>query len=197
MSSNTRIPSTEVTGLYGMVIRRFSERLLGHMPEQVGVYWHNPKILRFFMGLGQKSQKWHECDEDLKSLAHMAVSSVVGCSWCLDFGYLMAHNSGLDEAKVREVPKWRESDVYTPLERDVLTYAEAMSHTPPTVTDALVERLSEAIGEAALIELTAFIGLTNVTTRMNVALGIQSQGFAASCGLPPLASPSGNVASST
>ena len=43
----------------------------------------------------------------------------------------------------------------------------------------------------------AFIGLTNVTTRMNVALGIQSQGFAASCGLPPLASPSGNVASST
>ena len=47
--------------------------------------------------------------------------------WCLDFGYFKAHNDGLDLAKVREVPRWRESDVFTPLERDVLEYAEAMS----------------------------------------------------------------------
>ena len=49
----------------------------------------------------------------------------------------MAHNEGLDEAKAREVPRWRESDVFTPLERDVMEYAEAMSQTPPTVTDEL------------------------------------------------------------
>ena len=45
----------------------------------------------------------------------------------------MAHNRGLDEAKAREVPRWRESDVFTPLERRVMEYAEAMSQTPPTV----------------------------------------------------------------
>ena len=30
------------------------------------------------------------------------------------------------------MPRWRESDVFTPLERDVLEYAEAMSVTPLT-----------------------------------------------------------------
>ena len=32
--------------------------------------------------------------------------------------------------KAREIPRWRESDVFTPLEREVLEYAEAMSQTP-------------------------------------------------------------------
>lgn len=29
------------------------------------------------------------------------------------------------------MPRLRESDVFTPLERDVVAYAEAMSQTPP------------------------------------------------------------------
>jgi len=45
---------------------------------------------------------------------------------------------------------WRESDVFTPLERDVLKYAEAMTHTPPTVTDELSARLLAALGAPAL-----------------------------------------------
>ena len=43
----------------------------------------------------------------------MAVAALVGCSWCLDFGYFHAHNEGLDEAKASEVPRWRESTVFT------------------------------------------------------------------------------------
>ena len=38
------------------------------------------------------------------------------------------------------------------------------------------------------IELTTVIGFANLTTRSNVALGIESEGFAASCGLEPMAS---------
>jgi alkylhydroperoxidase family enzyme len=171
--------------------------MLGDVPEPVGVYWHNPPVLKFYFGLGQKSQKWHECDENLKSFAHMAVASLVGCTWCLDFGYFMAHNDGLDEAKAREVPRWRESGVFTSLERDVMEYAEAMSQTPPTVTDDLSARLLEALGAPALVELSAFIALANVYTRTNVAFGIEAQGFAAACGLRPLAEPSRNVASAS
>ena len=37
------------------------------------------------------------------------------------------------------------------------------------------------------MELTARIGTMNMTARGNVALGIRSQEFSASCGLPPLA----------
>jgi alkylhydroperoxidase family enzyme len=151
------------------------------------VAWHNRKVLNFSFSLGRKVQKWDQCDENLKSFAHMAVASLVGCSFCLDLGYFHAHNEGLDVTKAREVPRWRESDVFTPLERDVMEYAEAMTQTPPTVTDELSARLLEALGPAALVELTMFTALANLMTRCNTAFGIESQGFSAACDLKPLA----------
>ena len=191
MTSTTRVPRAEITGVYGAVLTRFSKKVFGEVPDALGVMWHNKPVLRFSLGLGQKAAKWHECDEDLKSYAHMAVASLIGCSFCLDLGYFQAHNKGLDEARAREVPRWRESDVFTPLERDVLEYAEAMTQTPPTVTDELSARLLGQLGAPAMVELTAWVSLANSYARTNVALGIEAQGFAAACGLAPLAQPSG------
>jgi alkylhydroperoxidase family enzyme len=196
MASNIRIPKAELTGIYGAMVKRISQKMFGEVPEPVVVAWHNRKVLNFSFSIGRKAQKWDQCDENLKSFAHMAVASLVGCSFCLDLGYFQAHNEGLDLTKAREVPRWRESDVFTPLERDVMEYAEAMSQTPPTVTDELSARLLGALGAPALVELTAFIGLANLYTRTNTAFGIESQGLSASCGLHPLATPSADVVSS-
>ena len=156
--------------------------------------WHNRRVLKDVMAMGQKPKKWDECDPNLKSFAHMAVAALVGCSWCLDFGYFQANNEDLDVRKANQVPRWRESDVFTPLERDVLAYAEAMSQTPPTVTDELSARLLKKLGAPAMIELTAWIAYANQVTRSNTALGIESQGFSAACEIP-LATPSGTGAS--
>jgi alkylhydroperoxidase family enzyme len=190
MTSDTRVPAAEITGLYGAVLKTISRRMLGDVPDALGVMWHSRPVLRFSFGLGRKAARWHACDEHLKSYAHMAVASLIGCSFCLDYGYFQAHDKGLDVAKARQVPRWRESDVFTPLERDVMEYAEAMSQTPPTVTDALSARLLEQLGAPALVELTAWIALANQFARTNVALGIEAQGISASCGLAPLAQPS-------
>jgi alkylhydroperoxidase family enzyme len=187
--STTRIPKAEITGPYGALVKRFSKKLLGRVPEPLGVYWHNRAVLRATMGIGAKAQKWHACDLSLKSFAHMAVAAQIGCSWCLDFGYFQAFNEHLDLDKAREVPRWRDSAVFTPLERAVLGYAEAMTDTPPTVTDELVAELLDQLGEAALVELTAFIALANMNARGNVALGIESEGYADSCELRPLTMP--------
>ncbi len=187
MASNTRIPKAELTGVYGALVKRMSRKMLGDVAEPVEVAWHNRKVLNFSFSIGRKAQKWDQCDESLKSFAHMAVASLVGCSFCLDLGYFQAHNEGLDLAKAREVPRWRESGVFTPLERDVMEYAEAMTHTPPTVTDELSARLLAVLGPAALVELTAVIALANLYTRSNTALGITSQEFSAACDLKPLA----------
>lgn len=188
--SNLRIEPAEITGLYGALAKRFSKKLLGRVPEPLGVYWHNRPVLRATMGIGAKAQKWGACDLSLKSFAHMAVAAKIGCSWCLDFGYFQAFNEHLDLEKAREVPRWRESDAFTPLERSVLEYAEAMTDTPPSVGDALVATLLKQLGEAALVELTAFIALSNMNARGNVALGIESEGYADSCELKPLREPS-------
>jgi alkylhydroperoxidase family enzyme len=183
----SRIPPKKITGPYGALMKMFSSRLFGTVPESLGVMWHHLPVLKASMGFGRKLQKWDECDEGLKSFAHMAVASLVGCSWCLDFNYFMANNHGLDVERAREIPRWRVSEVFTPLERQVLEYAEGMSQTPPEVTDELVDSLLEQLGAPALIELTSVIGYANLTTRSNVALGIESEGFAAACGLGPMA----------
>jgi alkylhydroperoxidase family enzyme len=187
VTSSTRIPKAELTGIYGAIVKWMSRKMLGDVPEPLGVVWHNRKVLNFSFSVARKIKKWDQCDENLKSFAHMAVASLVGCGFCLDYGYFEAHNKGLNVAKAREVPRWRESDVFTPLERDVMEYAVAMTQTPPTVTDELSARLLEALGPAALVELTTFIALTNFMTRSNTALGIESQGYSAACGLKPLA----------
>jgi alkylhydroperoxidase family enzyme len=77
-----------------------------------------------------------------------------------------------------------------------MEYAEAMCQTPLTVTDEMSAALLDDLGAPALLELTARIGAMNMTARGNVALGIRSQHFSASCGLPPLtASSADGVAS--
>lgn len=187
MTGTTRIPPAEVTGFKGALVKRFAKKVLGQVPSSLGVYWHNQKVFMSMSGLGGKLKKWDACDEQLKSFAHMAVASQVGCTWCLDFNYFEAHNKNLDMDKAREIPRWRESALFTPLEREVLAYAEAMTETEPTVTDEMVASLRSQLGDAALVELTAVIAFANFTTRPNVALGIESDGFAAACGLKPLA----------
>ena len=189
MASSTRVPPTEITGIYGGLLKTMSRRMLGQVPDAAGVMWHYPALLKDAMGFGRKVDSWNRLDRDLASFASMAAAAAIGCSFCLDLHYFMTHNRGLDEAKAREVPRWRESAVFTPLERSVMEYAEAMCQTPPTVTDELSAELLEALGAPAMLELTFRVGAMNMTARGNVALGIRSQEFAASCGLPPLAAP--------
>ena len=112
-----------------------------------------------------KVATWDAVDASLKTFAHMAVAAQVGCSWCLDINYFLAQNKNLDLAKASQVPRWRESEVFTPLERDVLEYAEAMTSTPTTVTDELSASLLERLGPAAMVELTVFIGFANLASQ--------------------------------
>jgi len=187
MASSTRVPPTEITGIYGTLLKTISRRMFGQVPEGAAVMWHYPAVLKDSMSFGRKVDSWNRLDPNLASLASMAAAGAIGCSFCLDLHYFLTHNRGLDEVKAREVPRWRQSDAFTPLERRVMEYAEAMSQTPVAVTDEMSAALLEDVGAPALVELTSRIAFMNSSARGNVALGIRSQEFAASCGLPPLA----------
>lgn len=188
MTSSTRVPATEITGVYGSLVKMISRRMVGQVPEAAGVMWHYPAVFKDLMGFGRKVDSWNRLDPNLASFASMAAAGVIGCSFCLDLHYFMTHNRGLDETKAREVPRWRESTAFTPLERRVMEYAEAMSQTPPAVTDEMSAALLAELGAPGLLELTGRVGAMNLNARGNVALGIRSQEFSAACGLPPLAS---------
>ncbi len=155
-----RVPKAELPA----ELRESMIRQLGAVPEPVEVTYNNQKVAASSQEFSAGVATWDAADESLKTFAHMAVAAQVGCGWCLDVDYFQAQNKNLDLAKASQVPRWRESDVFTPLERDVLEYAEAMTSTPTTVTDELSASLLERLGPAALVELTVFIGFANLAT---------------------------------
>ncbi|MEU1312260.1 carboxymuconolactone decarboxylase family protein [Streptomyces cinnamoneus] len=162
----------------------YSKRAYGKVIDPLLALAHNRRVLmtdsRFEMSLA----RWNKLDPGLKNLAELASAAAIGCSWCMDFGYWASRRHGTPHEKLQDVPRWRESDVYTPLERDVMEYAEAMTATPPTVDDELADRLRGRLGEAAFVELTAMVAVENFRSRLNAALGLSSQGFKDTCDVP-------------
>ncbi|WP_405633963.1 carboxymuconolactone decarboxylase family protein [Streptomyces sp. NBC_00056] len=188
-----RVPKAELPA----ELRENLIKQLGSVPEPNEVLWNNPKLAEANQEFSAKVGTWDAADASLKTFAHMAVAAQVGCSWCLDINYFAALNQKLDLAKASQVPRWRESQVFTPLEREVMEYAEAMTNTPTTVTDELSASLLGQLGPAALVELTVFIGFANLAARCNTAHGITSQGFSDACEIPLAARPQTSDVAST
>ncbi|MFB8134426.1 carboxymuconolactone decarboxylase family protein [Streptomyces mirabilis] len=180
-----RVPKAELP----VELREIMIKQLGTVPEPVEVLWNHPELAEANQEFSAKVATWDAADASLKTFAHMAVAAQVGCSWCLDINYFHALNQNLDLTKASQVPCWRQSEVFTPLERDVMEYAEAMTNTPTTVTDELSARLLDRLGPAAMVELTVFIGFANFATRCNTAHGITSQGYSDACEIPLAARP--------
>lgn len=183
-TSRLRVPVEKPRGVFGRAVAWYSRRTYGDVLDNALVLLHHRPALIAVAGFERRVDRWDELDPDLKMLAVMAAASAIGCSWCLDFGYFAAHSKGLRVDKLREVPRWREADVFDETERLVLELAEAMTATPPRVSDELVSRLTEALGVPAVVELVMMVAVENQRSRYNSAFGLTSQGFSDRCELP-------------
>jgi AhpD family alkylhydroperoxidase len=178
-----RVPLVEPRSIFDRAVAWYCRRQYGDVLDNALVLMHHRKALRALFAFEKKVATWEALDPDLKVLAETASAAAIGCSWCLDFGWFAAHSQGLDTDKLGEVPRWRESDVFTARERLVLEYAEAMTVTPPRVTDELAEALRADLGNAAFVELTMMVAVENERSRFNSAVGLTSQGFKDHCEL--------------
>jgi AhpD family alkylhydroperoxidase len=178
-----RVPLDTATGPFAKLMTWYSRRAYGDVLDNGLALLHNRRVLMSVVRFEKQVEKWNRLDPALKTLAEMGTAAMIGCSWCMDFGYWMGHRKGLDTAKLEEVPRWRESDAFTPLEHQVLAYAEAMTATPPEVTDEMTEELRTELGDDAFVELTMIIAVENERSRFNSALGLTSQGFKDQCEL--------------
>ena len=85
--------------------------------------------------------------------------------------------AGATDDKIRQVPTWRDSELFSALEKDALEYAEKMTITGEKVTDELWGHLRGHFTEAQLVELTAAVAVENFRSKFNVPLGVEAQGF--------------------
>ena len=79
--------------------------------------------------------------------------------------------------KLGEVLAWRDSKLFSPMERAALEYAERITTTGQKVDDALFAELKQHFTDAEIVELTAAIAMENFRSKFNPPLGIEAQGF--------------------
>jgi AhpD family alkylhydroperoxidase len=182
-----RIPLDPPRTLIYRLAEWYSRRTYGAVLDPGAAMAHNPRVLITDARFERSLARWNRLDPTLKALAQMASAATIGCSWCMDFGYWESTRQGVDPVKLRDVPRWRDSAVYTDLERAVMEYAEAMTSTPLTVTDEMVEGLRRRLDDAQLVELTMMVAVENTRSRFNSALGLTSQGFRDRCEIPTAA----------
>lgn len=114
---------------------------------------------------------------ELKVLATSKVAMKVNCEFCLDIGSAIARIEGVDEQKLLALPQYAESDLFSDLERLVVTLADEMTKTPALVPVELRAALLTHLSKAELMELAAEIAWENQRARLNQALGVRPSGF--------------------
>jgi AhpD family alkylhydroperoxidase len=126
-------------------------------------------------------------DPVLRSLVQTRISQINHCAFCIDLNAAMAAERGGSMDKALAVAQWRTSDLFTPIERAALEFAEAVTRTGQVVDARLVARLRKFFDEDTLIEFTALVAFQNMSSKFNAALDIPSQGFCMKPAAEPVA----------
>jgi AhpD family alkylhydroperoxidase len=187
----SRIDGPKRLGPFAQLAKWISRRDYGVVPEPLEVTAHHPGILRGYGIFEWETGRAHTVPEKLKDLGGIKAAALVGCEWCLDIGSVIGRKSGISPEQLADLPRYRESDLFSDVEKLVLDYAVAMTATPSDVSDELFGALRAHFSERQLVELTAAIAIENYRARFNWAFGIEPQGFTAggACALPERPAP--------
>jgi AhpD family alkylhydroperoxidase len=162
--------------------RRETKKLTGRetttaMIEPAQAFAHTPGLLVGYGLFEGAVARAHRVPERLKVLAELKAAALTHCEWCIDISSPIAYRAGVSEAQLLALPRYRESDEFSPLEKLVIDYAVGISSTPVSVSDELFAALREHFDDAQLVELTNVIAVENMRGRFNLALGIGATGF--------------------
>ena len=170
------VPARKAGPLVRLAYRQ-TRRQAGRMMDPVAVYAHAPGLLIGYGMLEQATAKQDHVQARLKVLAELKAGALVNCEFCSDIGSSLAREAGITEEQLLALPRYRDSEAFTELEKLVLDYAAAMSRTPATVSDELFAAMREHFDERQLVELTNVIALENMRARFNSAFDMTPAGF--------------------
>ena len=108
--------------------------------------------------------------KQLVDLVYLRVSQLNGCAYCIDMHTKDARAEGETEQRIYAVPVWRETPFFTPRERAVLAFTEAVTEIGRDgVPDDVYAEARAHFEEAELVRLTVAIAAINVWNRLQIA----------------------------
>jgi alkylhydroperoxidase family enzyme len=144
--------------------------------EPLEIWARRPKMMTGMGKFQGAVRKGDTVDERLKYLVELKGAQMIGCEFCVDLGSQICRNSGFTDEELLALPRYRESNLFTEVEKLALDYTVAVMRTPVEVTDELFARMKEHFDDEQLVEITALLTVVNLD-RFNAAFGIGSAGF--------------------
>ena len=106
------------------LVFRTARRRYGDVPEPLRAAAHHPGLM--WAGTVHElavERAVGRLDPALRDIVVHRVATVVGCSWCVDFGTMLALRTGLSVHRHRELARYRESAAFS--EREKLAIASS------------------------------------------------------------------------
>lgn len=159
--------------------RRETRRLTGKalLTPDIPIRAHRPGQLIGYAALEKSIARRPLVPERLRALAVLKSAVMQGCEMCRDIGSQEARAKGVGEAELRDLHRYRESELFGELDRLALDLAVAMTRTPVRVEPALLQALRDELGDAGLVELVQLIAVENLRSRFNAAFSLGAAGF--------------------
>jgi alkylhydroperoxidase family enzyme len=80
----------------------------------------------------------------------------------------VARKIGITEDQLQAINSYESSNLFTPVEKLVLKYAEELTKTAKS-SEGMVQELKKHLSEEQLVELNLTVGTANLTNRFNMS----------------------------
>ena len=107
---------------------------------------------------------------DLLELGRLCVAHVHACE---AERAIRISGAGLTDAQIAAIPRWRESGLFTELQRAALGLAEKIPYGHREVTEEDVASLRRTLGERQLVGYVIALGLFDATCRMRLVFDMK------------------------
>jgi AhpD family alkylhydroperoxidase len=106
---------------------------------------------------------------DVVELLNVRISQINGCAYCLDLHVRLAEEAGTAAVKLRVLPAWRETSIFSETEEAALTIAEAVTLLPDDDERvASLESARFALGDTAYSALCWAAATMNTFNRVSI-----------------------------
>lgn len=138
------------------------------MSKRIDFYSASPESLQAMIALEGAVNKLG-IDPVLLELVKLRASQINGCAFCVDMHTSDMRKAGESERRIAAVCVWEEAPFFTPRERAVLAWTEAItriadSHAP----DAVYEQLATHFNAKEMVDLTLAVNTINSWNRLAI-----------------------------
>lgn len=156
-------------------VKPLSARIVAERGQMLHIYrmlLHSPAVAEGWLAMMTAIRQRCALAGNLRELVIMRIAQLNGADYEAEQHHAFALKEGVSEAQLAELEDWENSKLFSPLERAVLDYTDAMT-CDVKVPDEIFAEARRRFDKQGLVELTATVASYNMVSRFLVALGVE------------------------